>query len=119
MNIATNIQYATSRGNDTLISDGSDVWLSTDGGTSWTEVPVPGGHGASDSIKGLSFDGLGLIAVRPGTGASGAPGGVAYFSSNGQAWHFAGLIDPAGGWNPQLVKGSDYGVVVVGMTAGQ
>lgn len=115
----TNIQYAASRGNDTLISDGSDVWLSTDGGTSWTEVPVPVDHGASDSITGLSFDGLGLIAVRPGTGASGAPGGVAYFSSNGQAWHFAGLIDPAGGWKPQLVKGSGYGVVVVGIEAGQ
>jgi hypothetical protein len=116
-NVASNIRYATSRGNDTLISDGSDVWLSTDGGTSWTEVTVPAGHGASDSISGLSFDGSGLIAVRPGTGASGAQDGVAYFSPNGQAWHFAGVIDPAGGWQPSLVKGSDYGFVVVGTTS--
>jgi hypothetical protein len=115
----TNIQYATSRGNDTLISDGMGVWLSTDGGTSWTLVTVPAGHGASDGICGLSFDGSGLIAVRPGTGASGAPGGVAYFSPNGQAWRFAGLIDPAGGWSPQVVKGSDYGFVVVGKTSSQ
>ena len=118
-NVATNIQYATSRGNDTLISDGSDVWLSTDGGTSWTEVPVPAGHGASDSISGLSFDDSGLITVRPGTGASGAQDGVAYFSPNGQAWHFAGLIDPTGGWQPNLVKGSDYGFVVVGTASGR
>ena len=110
----TNIQYATSRGNDTLISDGSSVWLSTDGGTSWKLVPVPVGHAASDGIQGLSFDGSGLIAVRPGTGANGQPDGVAYFSPNGQAWRFAGLIDPAGGWKPRLVKGSDFGFVVVG-----
>jgi serine/threonine protein kinase len=113
----TNIQYATSQGNDTLISDGSGVWLSTDGGTSWTQVTVPVGHGARDQISGLSFDGSGLIAVRPGTGASGAPGGVAYFSPNGQVWQFAGLIDPVGGWTPQVVKGSDYGFVVVGYTS--
>jgi hypothetical protein len=114
-----NIRYATSRGNDTLISDGSGVWLSTDGGTSWTQVTVPVNHGASDVINGLSYDGSGLIAVRPGTGASGAPDGVAYFSPNGQVWHFAGPIDPGGGWTPEAVKGSDYGFVVVGKTADQ
>jgi serine/threonine protein kinase len=117
LNAAGVIQYATSRGNDTLISDGSGVWLSTDGGTSWTRVTVPAGDGASDGVSGLSFDDSGLIVVRPGTGASGAPGGVAYFSPNGQAWQFAGLIDPTGGWKPALVKGSDYGIVVVGPTA--
>jgi serine/threonine protein kinase len=113
----TSIQYATSQGNDTLISDGSGVWLSTDGGTSWTQVTVPVDHGASDDIKGLSFDGSGLLAVRPGTAASGASDGVAYFSPNGQGWQFAGLIDPAGGWTPGVVKGSAYGFVVVGTTA--
>jgi serine/threonine protein kinase len=112
----TSLPYATSQGNDTLISDGSEVWLSTDGGTSWTQVTVPVDHGASGHIKGLSFDGSGLLAVRPGTGASGAPGGVAYFSPNGQGWQFAGLIDPAGGWTPGVVKGSAYGFVVVGTT---
>ncbi len=112
----TSIQYATSQGNDTLISDGFGVWLSTDGGTSWTQVTVPVNHGASDDIKGLSFDGSGLLAVRPGTTASGAHDGVAYFSPNGQGWQFAGLIDPAGGWTPGVVKGSAYGFVVVGTT---
>jgi hypothetical protein len=113
------MQYATSRGPDTLISDGSGVWLSTDGGTAWTQVTIPVDHGASGSITGLGFDGPGLVAVRPGTGARGAPGAVAYFSPNGQVWQFAGLIDPAGGWTPTLVKGSKYGFVVVGHTAGQ
>ena len=41
-------------GNDTLISDGSGVWLSTDGGTSWTHVTVPAGHAASGGISGLA-----------------------------------------------------------------
>ena len=117
---AGGIQYAASQGNDTLISDGSGVWLSTDGGTSWAQVPVPVGHGAAAGISGLSSDGSDLIAVRPGTGAPGVPGGVVYFSTNGQVWHFAGVIDPAGGWTPAVVKGSDYGFVVVGATtAGQ
>ena len=113
------IVYATSQGNDTLISDGSGVWLSTDGGTSWTQVTVPVDHGAGDHISGLSFDGSGLLAVRPGTAANGAPDGVAYFSPNGQVWHFAGLIDPAGGWTPRVVKGSDSGFVVLGTAADQ
>jgi serine/threonine-protein kinase len=113
------IQYATSRGNDTLVSDGTSVWLSTDGGTSWALVPVPAGHGAKDRISGLSFDSSGLIAVRPGTGARGAPGAVAYFSRNGQVWQFAGLIAPQGDWTPHAVKGSDYGFVVTGYASGQ
>ena len=73
------ISFATSRGNDTLISDGGSVWLSTDGGSAWTPVTVPVDHGAQDSIKGVSFDGSGLIAVRPGVTAGNAPDGVAYF----------------------------------------
>ncbi|MGH3254969.1 MAG: protein kinase domain-containing protein [Streptosporangiaceae bacterium] len=113
------ISYAATRGNDTVISDGgSGVWLSTDGGSSWTTVSVPVDHGAKNTISGLSSDGSGLLAVRPGTTASGAPDGVAYFSPNGQTWQFSGLIDPAGGWTPGVVKGSNDGFVVTG-TASQ
>jgi hypothetical protein len=64
----------------------------------------------------VSFDGSGLIAVRPGTTASGTSDGVAYFSPNGQTWQYTGTIDPAGGWSPVVVKGSTYGYVVTGTT---
>jgi hypothetical protein len=114
-----NINYATSRGTDTVISDGSGVWLSTDGGSAWTPVTVPVDHGAQNQISGVSFDRSGLIAVRPGTTATGAPDGVAYFSPDGQAWQFAGVIDPAGGWSPGVVKGSNDGFVVTGTATSQ
>jgi serine/threonine protein kinase len=111
------MNFATSRGAATLISDGgSGVWLSTDSGSTWTPVTVPVDHGAQNKISGVSFAGSGLIAVRPGLTASGAPDGVAYFSPNGQAWQYAGTIDAAGGWSPVVVKGSNYGFVVTGTT---
>jgi len=114
------IDFATSRGAATVISDGqAGVWLGTDSGSTWTPVTVPLDHGAQNSISGLSFDGSGLIAVRPGLTAAGAPGGVAYFSPDGQAWHYAGTIGAAGGWSPDAVKGSDYGFVVTGHTRNQ
>jgi Protein kinase domain len=125
--IAQGIVYATARGDDTVISGGvsnggtsvSAAWLSTDGGSTWTAVTIPPGDGASASIRGLAFDGSGLIAVRQGQ--VGGPGGVAYFSSNGQHWNYAGTIDPTGGWSlDNVVKGSDNGFVVTGATtAGQ
>jgi serine/threonine protein kinase len=114
------ISYATTHANDTVISDGgSGVWLSTDGGSAWTPVTVPVDHGAQDKISGVSFDGSGLIAVRPGFTASNTPDGVAYFSPNGQAWRYAGTIDPAGGWSPGVVKGGDDGFVVTGAVTSQ
>jgi serine/threonine protein kinase len=111
------ITFAATRGNDTVISDSKSVWLSTDSGSAWTLAGVPLDHGAGSSISGVSFDASGLIAVRPGKTASGASDGVAYFSPNGQAWQYAGTIDPAGGWTPMVVKGSNYGFVVTGPTA--
>jgi Protein kinase domain len=117
---AQNISYATTHGNDTVISDGgSGVWLSTDGGTSWTPVTVPVDHGAQSQISGVSFDGSGLIAIRPGTTANGAPDAVAYFSPNGQTWTYAGTIDPSGGFEPIVVKGGDDGFVVTGKVVSQ
>ncbi len=120
-----NISYATWRGDDTVISGTVAVgaktfgaaWLSTDGGSAWTRVDVPADHGASSVISGLAFDGSGLIAVRPGRSASGADDGVSYFSPNGRSWQYAGTINPAGGWSPAVVKGSDDGFVVTGQAA--
>jgi Protein kinase domain len=114
------IDFATSHGSVTLIADrGSGAWLSTDSGARWSPVTIPVDHGARASISGASFDKAGLILVRPGTAASGADDGVAYFSADGRTWRYAGTIDAAGGWSPDAVKGSDYGFVVTGHTKGQ
>jgi serine/threonine protein kinase len=118
------IAYATYHGDATVISGQvttggvsySGAWLSTDGGAAWTRVTIPEDHGAKPAISGLGFDGSGLLAVRPGVAANGAPDGVAYFSQNGQAWQYAGTIGAAGGWSPGVVKGSDDGFVVTGTT---
>ena len=82
-------------------------------------MTVPVDHGAQTSISGVSFDGSGLVAVRPGRTATGTADGVAYFSPDGQSWQYAGTIDAAGGWSPDVVKGSDYGFVVTGHTSNQ
>ena len=114
------IDFAVSHGNATVITDrGAGVWLSTDSGAHWTPVTIPVDHGAQNAISGVSFDGAGLIAVRPGRTASGASDGVAYFSQDGRTWQYAGTIAAAGGWSPDVVKGSDYGFVVVGHTRDQ
>ena len=115
---AGNIDFATSQGAATVISDrGSGAWLSTDSGSTWSAVTIPVNHGARKTVSGVSFDGSGLIAVRPGRTATGASDGVAYFSPDGQAWQYAGTIDAAGGWAPAVVKGSQYGFVVTGTTS--
>ena len=126
------ISYATYRGDDTLIAGAvaaagvtySGAWLSTDGGSAWTRVYIPVSNGAGDTISGLAWDDAGLIAIRPGGGTSPSTAfGVAYFSPNGLAWRYAGTIGTAAGatgssgWRPGVVKGSDYGFVVVGQTA--
>jgi len=113
------ISYITARGTDTVISGQvsshgtsyAGVWLSTDGGS------APADHGAGTSITGLAFDSAGLLAVRPGQSAAHTPDGVAYFSPNGTAWQYAGTIGASAGWNPGLVKGSDFGFVVAGASA--
>jgi serine/threonine protein kinase len=111
--VAQNIHYATSQGNDTVISDKSSVWLSTDGGATWTPVTIPADHRAQGTISGVSFDSSGLIAVRPSQTRN---GGIAYFSPNGQAWQYAGTINSADGWTPDVVKGGNDGFVVTGLT---
>ncbi|MGO8888394.1 MAG: hypothetical protein ACLQB1_01585, partial [Streptosporangiaceae bacterium] len=120
-----NISYATWQGNATVVSGTvarggttyDAAWLSTNDGAAWTRVTIPADHGAGTTITGLGFDGSGFIAVRPGRTASGAPDGVVYFSPNGQVWQYSATIDPAGGWTPGLVKGSDFGFVVTGTSA--
>ena len=114
----TSISYAATSGDDTVVAGtlrggGWGTWLSTDGGTAWTPVTVPAGHGAQNSISGLGSGRSGLIAVRPGI----AGGAIAYFSPNGQTWQYAATIGAAGGFRPGVVKGSGYGFVVTGTNA--
>jgi len=122
------ISYATWLGHATVISGAVSnakatydvAWLSTNGGTAWTRLSIPAGHGAGTAISGLGSDGSGLIAVRPGRTASGAADGIAYFSPDGRTWQYAATLDPdltTGGWTPGVVKGSSYGFVVTGTTA--
>jgi hypothetical protein len=124
------ISYASWHGQATVMSGAVasgtgaktyDVaWLSTNGGTAWTRLSIPAGHGAGTAISGLGSDGSGLIAVRPGRTAGGAAAGIAYFSPDGRTWQYAATIDPdptTGGWTPGVVKGSGYGFVVTGTTA--
>lgn len=119
--LVRDISSAASHGPDTVISGSvasgattyAGVWLSTDGGSSWTRVAVPADHGAAVGIAGLSSDAAGLLAVRPGRTA----GGVAYFSQNGREWRYAGTIDPSGSWSPSAVKGGSGGFAVTGQTA--
>ena len=119
------ISYITARGPNTVISGQvsnrgatyAGVWLSTDGGDTWTRVTVPADHGAGTAITGVGSDASGLLAVRPGRSTSGTPDAVAYFSPNGTAWQYAGTIGASAGWNPNLVKGSDFGFVVAGASA--
>jgi hypothetical protein len=112
------ISWAASAGHDTVISGtlGSGqwgTWLSTDGGSTWTQVTVPAGHGAQDTISGVASDGAGLITVRPGT----AGDGIVYFSPNGRTWQYAATLGAAGGLRDMVVKGSGYGFVVTGTDA--
>ncbi|MBV9452211.1 MAG: hypothetical protein JO345_40620 [Streptosporangiaceae bacterium] len=107
-----NIAYATAHGNAILItgalaSGGSGAWLSTDGGSHWTTVTIPG----TGEISGVAFDADGFLAVR---------GSKTYFSTNGVSWHNAGTIAASGGFHPRVVKGDGYGLVVAGQNdAGQ
>jgi hypothetical protein len=55
--------------------------------------------------------------VRPGRSANGVGDGTIYFSPNGRTWQYTATVCAAGGWNPTLVKGSDYGFVVAGTNA--
>ncbi len=97
---ATVIAGTVARGTVTYAA----VWLSTDGGSSWTRVTLPAG-----GIVGLASDAAGFLAVRPD--------GVTYFSPNGQHWQYAGTIDAAGGWRPTAVAGGTGGFAVTGRNA--
>jgi hypothetical protein len=67
------------------------VWRSTDGGTTWSPVTVPGGHGATTSVAGLAVAGSTLVAIRPGQ-AQGRAAAVAFTSADGRTWKYGATI---------------------------
>ncbi len=104
------VQHRTSTG----------LWQSTDGGVSWTQVPVPVTNGAADAVSGLASTGGGFVVVRPGNTSASGSGGVVYSSATGSTWSYAGTI--AAGRNARLqlltVRGSDQGAVIAATVTG-
>ena len=43
---------------------------------------------------------------------------MAYFSPNGRTWQYSATLGAAGGFTPQVVRGSAYGFAVTGTDAG-
>ncbi len=70
---------------------GTAVWRSTDGGTTWSPVTVPGGHGATTSVAGLAVAGSTFVAIRPAQ-AQGRAAAVAFTSPDGRTWKFGATI---------------------------
>jgi hypothetical protein len=91
------------------------VWLTSNGGRGWIRADPPISNGATSGLAGLAATGSGLVAIRPGHTAGGAPDAVAYVTAHGTAWHYAGKLRARrGGFAVASVSGSDDGVVVTG-----
>lgn len=128
----------------TVVSYGFGVWHSGDGGLTWAPAAVPVSNGAANWIDGIASDGSGFLAIRPrpavpapartpakagtrtkapGGRASTAPtrtpaGGVAYLSTHGSSWKYAGQVKlPGDIFQPLTVKGSAYGFAVIGQAS--
>lgn len=120
-----------------VISHAFGLWHSTDGGLTWARAAVPVSNGAANWIDGIASGGSSFLVVRPAVSAparapAGAKarakaratahartpritGGVAYLSTHGSSWRYAGQIRlPGGAFLPRVVKGSGYGFAVIG-----
>ena len=107
--IATTTVQGHGAGSQTVVTRTPAVWLSTDGGVTWTLAPVPVSHGATNGLAGIAADATGFVAVRPGSvsaGPNAQPDGVVYASANGTSWRYVSTLT------------SGYGVQI-GMVAGR
>ncbi len=95
---------------------GSGVWRSTDGGTSWTAVPV--GSGAAPVSGVAPLDG-GFLAVRPAQ-VAGAAGADVYVSQDGASWRLSAQLKTSDGapLSVGLVSGGPGGAVLTGQAGG-
>ena len=117
--IATTTVQSHGAGSQTVVTRTPAVWLSTDGGVTWTLAPVPVSHGATNGLAGIAADGTGFVAVRPGSvsaGPNAQPDGVVYASANGTSWRYVSTLtssqrraDRHGGRRPGRFRGPGPG----------
>ena len=119
--IATTTAQSHGTGSQTVVTRTPAVWLSTDGGVTWTLAPVPVSHGATNGLAGIAADGTGFVAVRPGNvpaGPNAQPDGVVYASANGTSWRYVSTLTSASGVQIGMVAGGPGGFAALGRGPG-
>ena len=119
--IATTTVQSHGTGSQTVVTRTPAVWLSTDGGVTWTLAPVPVSHGATNGLAGIAADGTGFVAVRPGNvpaGPNAQPDGVVYASANGTSWRYVSTLTSASGVQIGMVAGGPGGFAALGRGPG-
>ena len=97
------------------------VWLSADGGVTWTLAPVPVSHGATNGLAGIASDGTGFVAVRPGSvspGSNAQSDGVVYASADGMSWRYVSTLTASNGVQIGMVAGGPGGFAALGRGPG-
>ena len=97
----------------------SGVWRSTNGGATWSPVPVPVSNGATAASATVAATANGFVAVRPGRAQAGADA-VVFTSPDGAAWKFGATVTGQGGAALTLtsVEGGSAGAVITGSSGG-
>ncbi len=119
--IATTTVQGHGAGSETVVTRAPAVWLSTDGGVTWTLAPVPVSHGATNGLAGIAADGTGFVAVRPGSvsaGQNAQPDGIVYASANGTTWRYVSTLTSANGVQIGMVAGGPRGFAALGRGPG-
>ena len=119
--IATTTVQGHGAGSQTVVTRTPAVWLSTDGGVTWTLAPVPVSHGATNGLAGIAADGTGFVAVRPGSASAGPnaqPDGVVYTSADGMSWRYVSTLTSAYGVQIGMVAGGPGGFAALGRGPG-
>ncbi len=98
---------------------GTAVWRSTNGGSTWAPVTVPGGHGATPSMAGLAVAGSTFVAIRQAQ-AQGRAAAVAFTSPDGRTWKFGATITGPGhaALTVRSVGGGPAGAVIAAAGGG-
>ena len=96
----------------------SGLWRSTDGGRTWDQVTLPASHGATGAIAGLATSGAAFLAIRPGRTSGGRQDALAYLSTQGSSWRYAGRLAPHRHASIRVtaVSGSGHGFAVAAAT---